>query len=176
MTSLHVICGLGLPQSKIPATPINWKLPEKLFWRPFVLKNTCGCIFGPWPWPRAFLSWKRLFFASDFFCVLGLGLEPCVLDSTSAYDMQINHFFLSTFTVFLNLITLVLDIPYFCWSYVLQWGTYCPFTIVHIFCQFCILMQMSLKPHLHGRLFCVRFFDKNGTGKVAFTQRRFWSW
>ena len=31
----------------------------------------------------------------------------------------------------------------------------------------------SLKPHLHGRLFCVRFFDKNGCGKVAFTQRRF---
>ena len=25
----------------------------------------------PWPWPR------------KFFCVLGLGLEPCVLDSTS---------------------------------------------------------------------------------------------
>ena len=27
----------------------------------------------PWPWPRI------------FFCVLGLGLEPCVLDSTSDY-------------------------------------------------------------------------------------------
>ena len=30
------------------------------------------------PWPR-----ERLTLASDFFCVLGLGLEPCVLDSTS---------------------------------------------------------------------------------------------
>ena len=41
------------------------------------------------PWPREVLSSKRLSLAlalaSDFFCVLGLGLglEPCVLDSTS---------------------------------------------------------------------------------------------
>ena len=35
------------------------------------------------PWPREDLSSKRLSLASDFFCVLGLGLEPCVLDSTS---------------------------------------------------------------------------------------------
>ena len=32
------------------------------------------------PWPREVLSSKRLSFASDFFCVLGL--EPCVLDFT----------------------------------------------------------------------------------------------
>ena len=40
------------------------------------------------PWPRECLSSERLSLAlalaSDFFCVLGLGLEPCVLDSTSA--------------------------------------------------------------------------------------------
>ena len=38
------------------------------------------------PWPREVLSSERLSLAlaSDFFCVLGLGLEPCVLDSTSA--------------------------------------------------------------------------------------------
>ena len=41
------------------------------------------------PWPREVLSSERLSLAlalaSDFFCVLGLGLglEPCVLDSTS---------------------------------------------------------------------------------------------
>ena len=41
------------------------------------------------PWPRECLSSERLSLAlalaSDFFCVLGLGLglEPCVLDSTS---------------------------------------------------------------------------------------------
>ena len=35
-----------------------------------------------------------------------------------------------------------------------------------------ICVGVLLKPHLHGRLFCVRFFDKNGSGKVAFTQRR----
>ena len=41
------------------------------------------------PWPRECLSSERLSLAlaSDFFCVLGLGLglEPCVLDSTSVY-------------------------------------------------------------------------------------------
>ena len=30
--------------------------------------------------------------------------------------------------------------------------------------------RLTVKPHLHGRLFCVRFFDKNGCGKVAFIQ------
>ena len=45
------------------------------------------------PWPRECLSSERLSLAlalaSDFFCVLGLGLglEPCVLDSTSAIDV-----------------------------------------------------------------------------------------
>ena len=42
-------------------------------------ENTGVCVFGPWPWPREGLS-----LASKFFCVLGLSLEPCVLDSTSA--------------------------------------------------------------------------------------------
>ena len=39
------------------------------------------------PWPRECLSSERrsLALASDFFCVLGLGLEPCILDSTSDY-------------------------------------------------------------------------------------------
>ena len=36
------------------------------------------------PWPRECLSSERLSLASDFFCVLGLGLEPCVLDSTTS--------------------------------------------------------------------------------------------
>ena len=37
------------------------------------------------PWPREGLSSEglSLALASDFFCVLGLGLLPCVLDSTS---------------------------------------------------------------------------------------------
>ena len=43
------------------------------------------------PWPRECLSSERLSLAlaSDFFCVLGLGLEPCVLDSTSDYYLMI---------------------------------------------------------------------------------------
>ena len=72
MTSFHVICGLGLPQSKILGMPINWRSPEKLFWRLF-FENTCGCVLGPWPWPRVFL-----FLASRGSvlgkAVLGLGL------------------------------------------------------------------------------------------------------
>ena len=39
------------------------------------------------PWPRECLSSERLSLASDFFCVLGL--EPCVLDSTSADHMEV---------------------------------------------------------------------------------------
>ena len=56
---------------------------EKNFWRPsFFLENICACVLGPWPWPRVSLS---LALAPKFFCVLGLGLglKPCVLDSTS---------------------------------------------------------------------------------------------
>ena len=58
------------------------------FWRALAL-----CVLGPWPWPRAFLSLASrvsvlgkavLGLGLGFFCVLGLGLEPCVLDSTSA--------------------------------------------------------------------------------------------
>ena len=59
----------------------------------FFLKSTCDCVLGlehSCPWPRECLSSERrsLALASDFFCVLGLGLglEPCVLDSTSAKD------------------------------------------------------------------------------------------
>ena len=59
--------------------------PEKIFWRPFFVdrlkkkfedlffENTCASVFGPWP---------RI-----FFCVLGLGLELCVLDSTTGTYM-----------------------------------------------------------------------------------------
>ena len=51
------------------------------------------------PWPRECLSSERLSLAlalaSDFFCVLGLGLglEPCVLDSTSD---ALNHFLINS--------------------------------------------------------------------------------
>ena len=53
------------------------------------------------PWPREVLSLEGLSLASDFFCVLGLGLEPCVLDSISgprllpsidnSYDITIGY-------------------------------------------------------------------------------------
>ena len=55
---------------------------EDLFF--FFLESTCACVLGPWAWPRAFLSLasKVSVLGLGFFCVLGL--EPCVLDSTSA--------------------------------------------------------------------------------------------
>ena len=59
----------------------------------FFLENTCACVLGlglehSCPWPRDCLSSERLSLAlaSDFFCVLGLGLEPCVLDSPLIID------------------------------------------------------------------------------------------
>ena len=44
------------------------------------------------PWPQEVLSSKRLSLAlaSDFFCVLDLGLEPCVLDFTSGTNILFN--------------------------------------------------------------------------------------
>ena len=47
------------------------------------------------PWPREGLSSEglSLALASDFFCVLGLGLEPCVLDSTSEINAIFEIFF-----------------------------------------------------------------------------------
>ena len=61
----------------------------KTFFFFFFLESTCALC--PWPWPRAFLSLASrvsvlgkavLGLGLGFFCVLGL--EPCVLDSTSA--------------------------------------------------------------------------------------------
>ena len=84
------------------AWKIFWKTffcgDEKFLWRPlFFLESTCACVLGPWPWPwpRAFLSLAsrvsvlgKAVLGLGFFCVLGLGLEPCVLDSTSNDDNE----------------------------------------------------------------------------------------
>ena len=89
MTSLHVICDLGLPQSKILATPMNWRSPKKLFCRTFFWRTltAVSLVLGlehSCPWPREGLSSERLSLASDFFfCVLGFGLEPCFLNFNS---------------------------------------------------------------------------------------------
>ena len=55
------------------------------FWRAVALVSLVLGLEHSCPWPRECLSSERLSLAlaSDFFCVLGLGLEPCVLDSTS---------------------------------------------------------------------------------------------
>ena len=88
---------------------IAWKIFVKTFFFSFGdrLKNFCEELFffsgehlrfvslvlglgleNSCPWPRERLSSERLSLAlaSDFFCVLGLGLEPCVLDSTSGWS------------------------------------------------------------------------------------------
>ena len=52
--------------------------PEKSFGKHFFVEIACACVLGPWPWPRI------------FFCVLGLGLEPCVLNSTSCNKASIS--------------------------------------------------------------------------------------
>ena len=81
MTSFHEICGLGLPQSKILGTPMNWRSPENNFWRLFFGEHLRLCSWSlassipvlgcerfcprqgcPWPWPRIFLCpwpWPR---------------------------------------------------------------------------------------------------------------------
>ena len=56
-----------------------------LFWRALVLVSLVHGLGleHSCPWPRECLCSERLSLAlaSDFFCVLGLGLKPCVLDS-----------------------------------------------------------------------------------------------
>ena len=73
-----------------------WRSPEKFLCRPFFFWRALALVSlvlglgleHSCPWPREYLSSERLSLAlaSDFFCVLGLGLglEPCVLNSTSA--------------------------------------------------------------------------------------------
>ena len=84
---------LGLLQSKILGTPMNGDRLKKnfedlfFFWRtlaPVSLVLGLGLEhFCPWPWEVLSSERLSLALASDFFCVLGLGLEPCVLDSIS---------------------------------------------------------------------------------------------
>ena len=90
------------PQSKILTTPINWRLPEKLFSRPFFLESTCGCVFGFWPWPRHSSPWPRerlssvrLSLASDFFVSLASSLvsstPPLSKLLKAIFQAQQNH-------------------------------------------------------------------------------------
>ena len=64
------------------------KIFEDLFF-----ENTCASVLGlerSCPWPRDGLLPKGLSLALDCFCVLGfgLGLEPCVLEFTSAANAK----------------------------------------------------------------------------------------
>ena len=86
MTSLHVICGLSLPQSKILGKPMNWRSPEKSFEDFFFgehlrlcpwslalassvpvlgLERFCPRKGCPWPWPRIFFVSLALALASS---------------------------------------------------------------------------------------------------------------
>ena len=78
------------------------------------------------PWPRECLSSERLSLAlaSDFFCVLGLGLglEPCVLDSTSVKNVifsifvSLYLFFVTKQRFLLRLINVTIFIKILCLS------------------------------------------------------------
>ena len=54
------------------------------------------------PWPQEGLSSVGLSLASDFFEVLDLGLEPCVLDSTSAMLQTFKIFWVEILKRFLH--------------------------------------------------------------------------
>ena len=72
--------------------------PKKFLWRPVFFCRALALVSlviglgfeHSCPWLRECLSSERLSLASDVFCVLGLGLEPCVLDSTSAIPIVQN--------------------------------------------------------------------------------------
>ena len=76
MTSFYVICGLGLPYSKILGSLINRRSPEKIFEELFFRRTLAAVslVLGlglehSCPWPREGLSSKRLSLALalDFF-------------------------------------------------------------------------------------------------------------
>ena len=87
---------LQIAGKKILEGVFYWRTSEKFLWRFFFwrtlepvslvlslgLEHSC-------PWPPDGLSSEglSLALASDFFCVLGLGLEPYVLDSTSGKEI-----------------------------------------------------------------------------------------
>ena len=81
--------------------PVNWRLPDNFF-EDLVFFRTLAAVSlvlglgleHCCPWPPEGLSSERLSlaWATDFFCVLGLGLEPCVLDSTSESDTKLSKF------------------------------------------------------------------------------------
>ena len=63
-----------------------------------IWKTSACCVLGLWPWPQAFLCLalresvhKTWVLGLGFFCVLGLGLERCVVDSTSADMHNLNE-------------------------------------------------------------------------------------
>ena len=81
MPSFHVICGLGLPQSKILITPMNWRSPEKNF-EDFFLENTSACVVGPWPWPRIF------FVSLALISILGFSTPPLDISVTTGLCLR----------------------------------------------------------------------------------------
>ena len=63
-----------------------FEIAWKRFLKTFFFENTCACVLGPWPRVFLFLASRgsvlgRAVLGLGFFCVLGL--QPCVLDSTS---------------------------------------------------------------------------------------------
>ena len=92
------------------------------------------------PWPREDLSLERLSLASDFFCVLGLGLEPCVLDSTSGPKISF----------YPNQTTLGRDEVFFVFSFFSLFFLFFPFS-------FQILSALLLLNHKKSKYnFCVK--------------------
>ena len=81
----------GAPE-KIFGRRVFLEIASKILVKTFFLENTCPCVLGlehSCPWPREGLSSERLSLTSDFFVsLLGLGLEPCVLDSTSGRHIR----------------------------------------------------------------------------------------
>ena len=116
------VLGLGLEASsprklacpRLEDSTIFWNVKIlwsawKVFWKTFFsgdrLKNFCEDLFFFFLESTCSLCPWSLALASDFFCVLGLGLEPCVLDSTSAilkycFETMLHNFCLARHITF----------------------------------------------------------------------------
>ena len=98
MTSFHVICGLGLPQSKILGTPMNSRSPEKKFLKTFFFWRTLAPVSLALSIPvlglerfcsRKGCPWPRLFFVSLTLASSLVSSTPPLLETAHPCKHQI---------------------------------------------------------------------------------------
>ena len=78
-TRLPYNLSAGLTPNKNSGYANKLEIAWKKNFKDFFLENTCACVLGPWPWPRAFLSLaSRVSVLGKAVLGLGLGFFLCL--------------------------------------------------------------------------------------------------